>query len=315
LKDAQFVIQQVELYAKIDWQLNLRTMSKAEKAYKTISAFLFDLINTCMSVVKIIAMSRKVKPFPMPVGDACIVLGNGPSLRKSLEKNPLHFEGKSLLCVNSFCFSPEYERLQPSYCIMLDPGIWLSDGEFVRTLADTMKNKTKWPIIVFLPRAASRSALIRSMESNSNIRIHYFNYVVYRGFKRLGHFFYRKNLAMPQSQNVLVAALAMAVNLRYRRIEMFGADHDWHKNLHVNEDNIVCLRQVHFYEHEEKISFLPFYKGLHTRETFRMDEAFHAWALVFLGYRRLNDYARSRGSKILNGSEHSFVDAFERFRI
>lgn len=290
-------------------------MSTAEKAYKATSAFLFDTLNTVMSVVKIAAKSRRTGRFPAPAGETCVVLGNGPSLKTSLQKNPEHFKNKSLLCVNTLCLSPEYEILKPAYCIMLDPGIWLSEGDFMRTLKESLVQKTSWPLTIFLPREARKSALIQSIEENKNIRICYFNYVVYRGFAGLGHFFYRNRLAMPQSQNVLVAALAMAVNIGYRRIELFGADHDWHKNLHVGDDNVVTIRQVHFYENEEHIKFVPFYKGIYRNDTFRMDEAFHAWSLVFAGYRRVNDYAGSRNCKVYNGSETSFVDAFERFKI
>jgi hypothetical protein len=290
-------------------------MSTAEKAYKATSAFLFDLLNTFLSALKIVVQSRRTGRFPAPAGETCVVLGNGPSLKTSLKKNPGHFRNKSLLCVNTLCFSPEYEILKPSYCIMLDPGIWLSDGEFVHNLKNTLVQKTSWSLTVFLPWQAKKSALIRSIEENKHIKICYFNYVVYRGFARIGHFFYRHKLATPQSQNVLVAALAMAVNLGYKRIELFGADHDWHKNLHVGDDNIVTIRQVHFYENEEHIKYLPFYKGMHRNDTFRMDEAFHSWSLVFAGYRRVNEYAKSVNCAIYNGSETSFVDAFERFKI
>jgi hypothetical protein len=43
-----------------------------------------------------------------------------------------------------------------------------------------------------------------------------------------------------------------------------------------------------------------------------MDEIFHAWAKVFAGYRAIRKYAESKQCKIINASEISFVDAFER---
>ncbi|MFM7105462.1 MAG: hypothetical protein ACKOW8_08055 [Flavobacteriales bacterium] len=128
----------------------------------------------------------------------------------------------------------------------------------------------------------------------------------------MSHVFFRYNLAMPQAQNVLVAALCTAINMDYKSIRLYGADHDWHRTLHVNDTNVLCLKHVHFYEDEQEVKYVPFYKGMHNNETFRMDEIFAAWAKVFQGYHNIAAYARKRGVKILNATPNSFVDAFER---
>jgi hypothetical protein len=120
---------------------------------------------------------------------------------------------------------------------------------------------------------------------------------------------------MPQSQNVLVAAIFLGINMSFKKIYVFGADHSWHEHLHVNEENILCLKHIHFYENEENVSFVPFYKGAHLKETFSVAEIFATWAKVFNGYSALNHYANSRGCKIYNASEVSFIDAFERIKI
>jgi hypothetical protein len=287
-------------------------MSSAAPLHQRLGKIIFAAGNTVVSLVKILVSSRKTPEFPGPGSDTCIVLGNGPSLKTSFQKYPGHFERFPLICVNSFCLSPEYDQLKPGYCVMLDSGLWKADNEFVQNVLNALLTKTTWTMHLIIPHDAAGSALLRNLNNHAHIRIHLINYVVFKGFSSVGHYFYKKNLAMPQCQNVLVASLFCAINLGFSKIEFFGADHNWHEQLAVREDNVVCIRQVHFYENREEVSFLPFYKTMHVKETFRMDEAFHAWAKVFHGYFNILNYATSRSVKIVNSSEVSFIDAFER---
>lgn len=277
--------------------------------------FLMNCINTSASLLKVLLFSKKAPDLPLPSGEKCLVLGNGPSLRQTIEKHGDYLAAHPSLCVNTFCLSDEYLLLRPMYYVMLDPGLWFADNKLIDETMSAIKTKTSWTLHLIVPYEAKRSKLISSLGENSLIHIHYINYVVFKGFDSIAHSFYRKNKAMPQSQNVLVASLFLAINLGYKRIELFGADHSWHELLALNEDNIVCLKQVHFYENEAQVNYVPFYKAMHIDETFRMDEAFQAWAKVFHGYHRIRKYAESRDCLVYNASEKTYVDAFERIHI
>jgi len=122
-------------------------------------------------------------------------------------------------------------------------------------------------------------------------------------------------MAMPQSQNVLVACIFLAVNMGFKEVDVIGADHTWHEQLHVDENNVVHLKQIHFYDDQQQVKYVPLKKGAHIEETFRMDEILNTWAKVFFGYLALDRYARSRGCVIYNASELSFVDAFQRRKL
>ncbi len=287
-------------------------MSSAQPLHQRLGKHIFQTGNTLVSILKIIVSSRKTPDFPPLQSDTCIILGNGPSLKTSFQKYPGHFKRFPLICVNSFCLAPEYSELKPAYCIVLDPGLWKADNDFVKSVVDALLIKTTWPINLIIPRAAYSSSFLKKLSQNPHIHVHLINYVVYKGYAGIGHFFYRRNLAMPQCLNVLVASLFSAINLGYKKIEFFGADHNWHDQLAVREDNVVCVRQVHFYENKEEVSYLPFYKTMLVKETFRMDEIFHSWAKVFHGYNLIRDYAKSRNVEITNASEVSFIDAFQR---
>lgn len=287
-------------------------MSAGKKIYERFSSLVLGSINTTASLIKVLFLAKRRPDLPAASGGECIVLGNGPSLKTSLQKSEAYFQQKTLLCVNTFSLSDEYVKLKPRYYVMMDPGLWRAENELVANTMEAIRTKTTWELHVLVPHDARVSPRIRTLTENTNIRVHYINYVVYKGFTKPGHWLYRRNLAMPQSQNVLVASLFLAINLGYKRIELFGADHNWHEQVVVNKDNVVCLKQVHFYENETQVRHLPFYKAMHLNETFRMDEAFHAWAKVFHGYFRIRAYADSRGSRVINRSVISFVDAFER---
>ncbi len=287
-----------------------------ENKYKSTSNFISQCVNTLVSFAKIIAISKFGKRLPKTSDEACIVLGNGPSLKQSFEKHPDFFKKHALVCVNSFSITEEYTILQPKYYVILDYSFWKSDADVVVKTIEAIKTKTNWEMILFVPQmSASSKRFDKLVGENKNIKLHYFNYTVFKGFESVANYFYSKNLAMPQSQNVLVAALFLAINSGFKKIFLFGADHTWHQTLAVNEQNQLCLKHIHFYEQEEKINLVPFYKGGHTKETFRMDEIFVAWAKVFWGYLMLENYAKQKNVKILNASEISFIDAFERVKL
>lgn len=268
-------------------------------------------INTCVSLAKVLLKSRPVRSFPKSTTPKLLVLGTGPSFRQSLEKNPEYFRSHPVLVVNSFSVTPSFTTIRPAYYAMLDPGIWHGDIEVMNQTLQAIQDNTSWPMVLFLPREAGRSDKIKNL-TNANITICYINYVVFKGFPSIAHFFYRRHLAMPQSQNVLVASLFLGVSMGFEKVELFGADHNWHEQLHVDSQNVVNIKHIHFYEQEARIKYVPFWKMAHSKETFRMDEIFHAWAKVFHGYYNVQQFARREGTEIVNRSELSFIDAFKR---
>ncbi|MDQ3049126.1 MAG: hypothetical protein M3R27_16385, partial [Bacteroidota bacterium] len=288
-----------------------------EQAYKSFSSWISSLLNTCISVLKVMLRSKTGIRLPSATTDTCIVLGNGPSLKTSLQKHPDLFKNHPLVCVNSFSVTDEYILLKPGYYVMLDPGFWFGDNsELVNSTLESIISKTTWPLELIVPQLAAKSALITEIsKKNPNIHVTFFNYTVFKGFQNIAYSFYRKNLAAPQSQNVLVAAIFCSINIGFKKILLFGADHTWHEQLHVNDENVLCLKNIHFYENESSISHKPFYKGVHSKETFRVDEIFVTWGKTFYGYVALNDYAISENCEILNASEISFIDAFKRVKL
>ena len=83
----------------------------------------------------------------------------------------------------------------------------------------------------------------------------------------------------------------------------------------ITPGNMLHLKHVHFYDNEEKVTHIPFKKGIHIDETFKVHEIFATWAKTFYGYIALENYAKYKNCKIVNASEVTFIDAFERLKL
>jgi hypothetical protein len=288
----------------------------AEKFYNSFCVFAGNCLNSAISFLKIIFQSSFSVKLPTAHQDSCVILGNGPSLSLSLSKHPDFFKQHALICVNGFAFGKEYTELKPAYYVLMDPILWLDDNELVKKILDAIIQHTSWKIQLLVPQKARNSpALIRLQKQNSNIYVNYFNYTIFSGFTGLSHFLFSKNLAMPQSQNVLVASLFLSINMHFKTIFIVGADHTWLENLHVNDNNQLCLKDPHFYDNEPKVNYRLFYKDVHHQETFSMREILHTFGKAFYGYEVVKKYADYAKTTIYNASEISFIDAFERRKI
>jgi hypothetical protein len=290
-------------------------MLSLENTYKSISTFLTKVISSGVSILKLLIQSNfSLNLASHKDNQKCVILGNGPSLGKSLIEYEKELQETPLICVNLFALTKDYETLKPKYYVMHDPGLWFSEGDLTKKIGAAIKEKTKWPITIYVPYKARKSKFIQDLESQF-VTVSFYNYSIFKGFQSLANYLFKKNLAMPQCQNVLVASLFLAINIGFKNIYFIGADHTWHENLIVNQDNILCIKDVHYYDEGTEIRHKPFYKGLHVKDTFKVAEIFETWAKVFKGYGVISEYSKYTNTHIFNASEVSFIDAFERRKI
>ncbi len=288
----------------------------AEAAYKNLVNFISQSVNTFLSVLKILVQSKFGLHLPKAKSERCIVLANGPSLKASLEKHPELFKQYPLICVNTFALTPEFETLKPKYYVILDPFFWKGTNEAIAATFKSLQEKTNWPLNLMVPkRAMNQPIFIELQKKNSSIILTPFNYTVFKGFPSLAERFYKSDLAMPQSLNVTIAALFLGINMKYKEIYLVGADHTWHENLHMSDENILYTKVAHFFENEKEIKFVPFLKAYPDKGTQKAHEFFDIWSRTFSAYFILNHYAAKLNCKIYNASEISFIDAFERIKL
>lgn len=250
------------------------------------------------------------------------VLGNGPSLNSTLNSYGARLlSTKDCICVNTFAKTDIYEVIKPKYYVLMDPGYWLDgvtedDGlneDYIKSreqLFSIIECKTTWNLSILLPLNAKIAYDWEGrFKNNANIRCCFFNDWQLDGFTSVKHYLYKHNLGMPNGPNVLIGAIFIAINIGYKRIYLHGADHSWHEDLVVNNDNVVCRKEKHFYD-ESDAKLIPYIKADGT--PYRMHEILMYLARIFNGYHELQGYSRYRNVTIYNASIKSHIDVFER---
>lgn len=290
----------------------MKTFAKA--AYRVVDLF----FQTVVGIFSVLIFSRWSPEMSLEgAGKDCVVLGNGPSLAKDLE-SAHRWQGKELMAVNDVALSGDFERLRPALYVTLDPYYWAEEiSESMRAERElffqALISKTVWPMTLYAPYECEGSPLWERLAGQKHpyIKVVFFNRTPVAGLRGVRDYLYRRGLGMPWAQNVLVAACFLAVNRGYRTVYVVGADHSWHENVGVSPENVVYLSQHHFYDRAQPE---PVYQS-DMKTPFKLHELFAAWARMFHGYGVVEEYARSRGTRIYNASSKSYIDAFERMQL
>lgn len=237
-----------------------------------------------------------------------VILGNGPSLRTTIEQDLDWLLQHDLMSLNFAALSDEFFRLRPKYYVMADSHFFnsLKSDPNVRKLWRNLE-KVTWPLTLLVPSKMKHFVKPLVM-SSENIKLRYFNLTPVEGFKWLNHLFFKGGLGMPRPRNVLIPAIMEGIRLGYRKIYLCGADHSWTKTLHVDDDNTVVSIQPHFYEdnEEERKRVKETYKDL------RLHDVLGSMTVAFRSYWEIAGYADIRGVEIINASPGSMIDAFRR---
>lgn len=279
---------------------------------------LYNLYQLILTIYRVIRYSRKATITKFTIDkEECYILGNGPSLKNDIDEIGV---SENIIAVNKFVISSEYEKYKPSFYVLADPVFWSDkiEREDLIKLRDVvfqgLIEKTTWNINVLIPTQSFKYTVIKNVfEVNNNINVLTYNETVATGFDGFKHYIYKIGLGMPHSQNVLVASIYCAIILGFKTINVLGADHSWHEEIFVNNQNEVCLRDKHFYDKSGVKSGKPWRKG--NEEIFSMSELFDVLSKMFKGYEELESFSKSQGINILNLSSKSYVDAFKRRKL
>ena len=268
----------------------------------------------CQSLISVISvlifssfnLSRKNKKQSFNDNQECFILGNGPSLKQELTENFNFFlaRNKNILCVNLLCEDPVFYELKPSYYIITDEGFWNeTNDERILNIQKQFVLKMQsvnWDFTLFIPNDGK--TYFENKLNNKFVKICYYNRTPVNGFKCIRHFLYRKDLGMPAPHNVLIAAIFVFINMGYKNINVYGADHSWVADLYVDENNDLWSYQNHFYD-DKKVAFKLKKGSLYT--------GLQGIVKAFESYQLLREYSESIGAKIINRTKKSFLDIFE----
>jgi hypothetical protein len=273
----------------------------------SITDFLTNVGLSARSLVKIVLQSRAVTLKPQKREKSLIVMGNGPSLKKTIEEDGDVLSQHPLLAVNFAANAPQFTQLAPEYYILVDP--FFFSGATADNLVKLWSNlaDVSWPMTLILPRKFAKS-VPTAVSNNDNIAVQTINCVGVEGFASVERWAFKTRLAMPRPRNVLIPAIMAGIWLGYKELYIVGADHSWMQSIWVDEDNNVVSVQPHFYKDDakEQRRVDSEYKG------YRLHQIINSFYVAFKSYHLIERFAKSQGVKIYNATQGSYIDAFTR---
>lgn len=244
-----------------------------------------------------------------------LILGNGPSLAEDLPRLIARGEhtAKDVMAVNYFALDERFTTVRPAYYVLSDPMFFRDSvcrdrvAELYRTLAE----KVTWPMNLYVQYYNPEGFDYRAALPNSNIRIVRFHTQMYRGFRSLEFWLFRRGLGSANFGTVVQIGEYVALLLGYKRIELYGVDHTLLDGLCVDDGNRLCRIDRHYYDGAEAAAPQPIYKKV-PHVPYTMADYLAEVAELFRGHEVLRDYAAALGARIVNRTRGSMIDAYER---
>lgn len=267
---------------------------------------------------------QQAEPRPLPkinvTDDRLVIIGNGPSLNKSIELYGDILQHTDCLMVNHSASTDLFAVIRPSFYLLVDSA-WVypdkcAHPDAIRTTIDDIVRKTTWQMYIFMPRMADGGYAVRRFEENTYIQV-----LFYEDGNRMPENVslveaWDRNLIAPPGQTVLNTAVWLGIYWGYKETYLIGADTSFVADLHVDQEtNIVYSIDTHFYSSKE-VALDDFDEKNH-RRTFgtKLHEEYFSAGIALRDYWAMREYADWKGVKVYNASEYSWIDAFERKKL
>lgn len=305
------------------WKNTLRNVKinlNMRHIFKNIFKITSKLFETIIQLLSIL-LFRKYKYArnltSVKIANQILILGNGPSIKREIPKieSLISREKSKLFCVNSFANSEYFEQLEPDHYVIVDPVFFKETPNNYKinilrnTLSINIKEKTKWPLSIYIPRYYLKSKFISIISSNKKIHIIPINNVpLSGGFESVKHLLFNTKLGNPVFRNVLIAAIFIGIQHKCKNIFLFGADHSWFKNIMVLNNNNIILDDQHLENTDEDKIVLTSEAG----NPIKLHDFIKQMYITFREYHVLKEYAKYKKIKILNMTKDSFIDAFKK---
>jgi hypothetical protein len=242
------------------------------------------------------------------------VLANGPSLKEVVPHLIVDDEFKDVdfIVMNFFAFDDAFFKIKPKHYCLADPIFFQESHRIdeVRKLFALLQNNVDWELTIYVPKTQYRQFIRFSGMTNKKVSIVGLNCVPYTGFESLRNVFYKKGLAMPRLQTVANMAIYIAINCNYPEIKLYGVDHNFFDSWCVNDQNQLCSKYTHFNDATEHIK--PFLDC--DGSVIKISKYLKLLSYMFKSHDLLADYAKYLKVNILNCTEGSMIDSYERVK-
>ena len=226
-------------------------------------------------------------------GKKCFVFANGPSINLLDYEKVLKYQklGFDVICMNSYIVSKMAEKVVPNYYVLSDP---LSFGvtkkevpeDLIKTQEKQINILNKLNISVFIPAEYSNSNLFN-------------NYYIFYNFRNRFKLFVDPTKPTGFPTTTAHKALTIACYLGYDEIYICGFDHDFVKNILVDENNNPYFLINHYYDIDVKTKI--------THETGK-----NVSILLWEQHQLFKNLERFKKYNIINLDKNGLVDAFTK---
>lgn len=276
-------------------------------------------------IEKIRNKHRKLHLSPLPhilnKTDKMILIGNGPSLTKSIELYKDEILKYDRLVVNYFALSDQYEVLRPNFYLFVDPAFFMipeNQKDSIARLIDAIASKTTWKMRLCAPEGVEDTPMVKAIKANTNIEFVYF----YKGVQTTGELskfeVWDRNLCAPPCQNSLNTGLYLSLFWEYKEIYMIGVDMSSLEDIRVDQEtNELFSIDTHFYSNKQVYTDQKLFdaKRGRIRADWTLHDYIYAFGKMFEDFYELSKYADYKGLKVYNASEYSWINCFERRKL
>ena len=216
------------------------------------------------------------------------------------------------MAVNYFALDERFGVVRPAYYVLSDPMFFRDSAcrDRVAELYRVLNEKVTWPMNLYVQYYNPEHFDYRAALPNPNIRIVRFHTQVYRGFRSVEFWLFRRGLGSANFGTVVQVCEYIALLLGYKTLELYGVDHTLLDGLCVDDENRLCRADGHYYDDAPATPKPIFQKVPHRPYT--MSVYLAEVAELFRGHEVLRDYARSLGARIINRTRGSMIDSYER---
>ena len=196
---------------------------------------------------------------PLPklehLGHRMVIIGNGPSLNKTIEQYEKQIQQADSIMVNFSARTPLYERIRPNYYMVADPGFLydVTVAESVELLINDIIMKTSWPLVMLMPDTFKKWKACEKLLKNQNIKILFFNTHMQRKLTLWDKFYaWDKNLISPPAQTVIATCIWLSLYWGYSETYLVGADTSFIRDIYIGQnDNILYTIDTHYYNNND----------------------------------------------------------------
>jgi hypothetical protein len=233
---------------------------------------------------------------------------NGTSLNENLhELSTLDRNNHKFAVSNFFLNSNFYDNLKPDYYFLSDPLFFKTNNDKINLFFKNLYNQTNWPLVLIIDSKYLSNRNIELLKNNNNITILTYKYItMYFGNFNFNKFLFNFFNSSPFFQNVLVSMLSFFIKNDFKKICIWGANHDWFLNFNLDINNILTLKDYHFYNSSIKTTSLH-----HNSNNLFLQ--FRNLTILHYSYRFLSYVSKTKNIKIINMNENSWIDSFEKY--